>query len=131
MGEVKTLYVVGIATDYCVYYSVLDAIELGYKVKVVLDGTRGIANVTVDAAVNDMIEKGAEIITAADVLAMECPSETEGESDSHDHSSHDHSSHDHSSEDGSGTISETDSSANTKGHVIGAAIFIFVTFFSI
>merc|ERR1711933_31396 len=117
----KTLFVVGIATDYCVYYSVLDAIQLGYKVKVVLDGTRGIANATVDAAVDDMIEKGAEIITSDDVFAMECP--TDGESDSHDRSSDD--SHDH----GGGTISELESSADTASHVIGAAICIFMTFF--
>lgn len=74
---VKTLYVVGIATDYCVYYSVLDALELGYEVFVVEDGTRGIAPETIAAALVDMEEKGAKIITVADVLAMECPAEPE------------------------------------------------------
>jgi len=70
---VQTLYVVGIATDFCVYYSVLDALELGYDVKIIKDATRGIVQESIDAALADMAEKGAEIITVADVMATECP----------------------------------------------------------
>ena len=73
---VTTLYVTGIATDYCVYYSVLDALELGYDVKVIEDATRGIAPETVEAALQDMEAKGAEIVTNAEVMAMECPVES-------------------------------------------------------
>ncbi|MBI1354263.1 MAG: bifunctional nicotinamidase/pyrazinamidase [Acidobacteria bacterium] len=40
--EVDELYVMGLATDYCVLYSVLDAAELGFKTVVVADGCRGI-----------------------------------------------------------------------------------------
>lgn len=71
--EIETLYVVGIATDYCVYYSALDALELGYNVKVIEDATRGIAPETITAALTDMKSKGAEIITVKDVMAMDCP----------------------------------------------------------
>ena len=74
---IETLYVVGIATDYCVYYSALDALELGYEVFVVEDATRGIAPATIAAALADMEEKGATIITVADVMATECPAEPE------------------------------------------------------
>ena len=65
---VKTLYVTGIATDFCVYHSVLDALERGYRVKVIEDATRGIAQDSIDAALQDMASKGAEIVTVADVL---------------------------------------------------------------
>jgi len=71
--DVTTLYVVGIATDYCVYYSALDALKLGYKVVVIEDATRGIAPETVEAALVDMAEKGAAIVNVADIMAMECP----------------------------------------------------------
>lgn len=71
--DIETLYIVGIATDYCVFYSAMDAIELGYKVKVVLDATRGINEVTIDAAIQAMTEAGVEIINSTDVIAMECP----------------------------------------------------------
>lgn len=33
---------VGLATDYCVKYSVLDALSLGYHVQVIVDGCRGV-----------------------------------------------------------------------------------------
>ena len=36
------LVMLGIATDYCVKYSVLDALELGYQVTVVKEGCRGV-----------------------------------------------------------------------------------------
>ncbi|MGJ8713320.1 bifunctional nicotinamidase/pyrazinamidase, partial [Pantoea agglomerans] len=36
------LVMLGLATDYCVKYSVLDALELGYHVEVVKEGCRGV-----------------------------------------------------------------------------------------
>ncbi|HSX10725.1 MAG TPA: bifunctional nicotinamidase/pyrazinamidase, partial [Chlamydiales bacterium] len=38
----KDLYFVGLATDYCVLYSVLDALELGFNVWVIRDACRAI-----------------------------------------------------------------------------------------
>jgi nicotinamidase-related amidase len=72
-NEITDIYVVGIATDYCVYYSVIDAIGLGYSVNLVLDATRGIAGGTVEAAVADMVGQGATMVNSTEVLAMECP----------------------------------------------------------
>ena len=40
--EIDTLYVMGLATDYCVKYSCKDAVQLGFKVRVVLDGCRAV-----------------------------------------------------------------------------------------
>jgi nicotinamidase-related amidase len=70
---ITTIYVVGIATDYCVYYSTIDALTLGYDVYVVLDATRGIAPDTVNAAVADMTAQGATLINTTDVLSLSCP----------------------------------------------------------
>src|SRR5690606_39603364 len=39
---VRQLYVLGLATDYCVKFTVLDALELGYDVWVVEDGCRAV-----------------------------------------------------------------------------------------
>lgn len=39
---ITTLTFVGLATDYCVAYSAIDAVKLGFKATVLLDGTRGI-----------------------------------------------------------------------------------------
>jgi len=60
---VKSLVIMGLATDYCVKYTVLDALELGYDVKVIKDGCRSI-NLEAgdeDKAFQMMKEAGAEI----------------------------------------------------------------------
>ncbi|GMO41344.1 MAG: bifunctional nicotinamidase/pyrazinamidase [Termitinemataceae bacterium] len=40
--SIDTLYIGGLATDYCVYYSVMDAINLGFKVFVLKNAIRGV-----------------------------------------------------------------------------------------
>lgn len=40
--SIKEIYVAGLATDYCVKYSVLDAIQLGFLPYVIVDACRGI-----------------------------------------------------------------------------------------
>ncbi len=47
---VTDLYLCGLATDYCVLYSALDALELGYTVLVIEDACRGV-NVGADDSV--------------------------------------------------------------------------------
>ena len=42
MCEVKRLFVAGLATDYCVVNTVLDARKLGYETVVLMDATLGI-----------------------------------------------------------------------------------------
>lgn len=67
---VKQVYLVGLATDYCVKFSALDAIDLGFDTYVVLDATRGV-NLNggdTDAAVEEMRRNGIRIITSGDVL---------------------------------------------------------------
>lgn len=39
---ISQVYLVGLATDYCVKYSALDALELGYQTFVFADGCRGV-----------------------------------------------------------------------------------------
>ncbi len=40
--QISTLYFAGVATDYCVLYSALDALHLGFKVVVLKEACRGI-----------------------------------------------------------------------------------------
>lgn len=39
---VRDIYIVGLATDYCVYFTAMDGLELGYNVWIILDATKGI-----------------------------------------------------------------------------------------
>lgn len=61
---VDELDVMGLATDYCVKFTVLDALELGYKVNVIKAGCRAVGMKPTDEALayTDMIQKGANII---------------------------------------------------------------------
>lgn len=45
-NNIKTLYIVGLATDFCVKYTSLDAIKLGYDVYVIKDACKGIKEET-------------------------------------------------------------------------------------
>ena len=58
------LTILGLATDYCVKFTVLDALELGYRVKVLLNGCRGVdLNAgDVQAAIDAMKSAGAELV---------------------------------------------------------------------
>ena len=68
---VDEIVVMGLATDYCVKFSVLDARGLGLKVTVLRDGCRAVdlAEGDGERAFEAMIQAGAEIVTLADVLA--------------------------------------------------------------
>lgn len=68
--KIKDLYFAGVATDYCVLYSVLDALELGFKVTVILNACRAINRRLGDEqrAINAMKDKGAKIIVSEELL---------------------------------------------------------------
>jgi len=74
-ANIDTLYVVGIATDVCVRWTVGDAIPLGYTINVVSDATAAVGGnqEKFDSAIAAMVKDGAKSMTVADVLALECP----------------------------------------------------------
>lgn len=62
--------VVGLATDYCVRFTVLDALELGYGVRVIKEGVRAV-NVKPtdgDEALAQMAAKGAKVVSEAEAF---------------------------------------------------------------
>jgi nicotinamidase/pyrazinamidase len=60
----------GLALDYCVYYSALDAARLGYTVFVVRDATRAVGSPdgSVERALADLASRGVAIIDSVEVL---------------------------------------------------------------
>lgn len=61
--DIEEIFVCGLATDFCVYYSCLDGIKYDFKVNLVRDATRGIDQPegSVDEALEDMEDKGVVI----------------------------------------------------------------------
>lgn len=69
-NNITTLYIMGLATDYCVKFTVLDALSLGYKVFIIYDGCKGV-NISKDdsnKAFQEMIDKGAIIISSDELV---------------------------------------------------------------
>ncbi|MDR2392711.1 MAG: bifunctional nicotinamidase/pyrazinamidase [Treponema sp.] len=66
---ITTLIVGGLATDYCVLYSVLDAVYLGYETLVVVDAVRGVGypEGSVERAFQAMEEAGVSLVDAKEI----------------------------------------------------------------
>lgn len=62
---INRLTLLGLATDYCVKYSVLDALYLGYAIEVLIDGCCGVNLQPGDSieAIQQMVRYGAELLT--------------------------------------------------------------------
>ena len=67
---VKEIYVAGLATDYCVKYSTIDALELGFNVFVIYDACQGVNLQPHDTkkALDLMSQAGAVLVSHKDVL---------------------------------------------------------------
>ncbi len=65
----KRLYVGGLATDYCVKMTVLDALQRGFAVTVLLDGVRGVDLQPGDSrsAIEAMVAAGAQVACLEDL----------------------------------------------------------------
>lgn len=68
--NVKDIYIIGLATDYCVKYSVLDAVSQQFNVHVIIDACRGVELNKGDTAkaIKEMEEAGAHIVYSADII---------------------------------------------------------------
>lgn len=71
--QADQLIIMGLATDYCVKYTVLDALKLGYQVAVIVDGCRGVEMQAGNStrAFQDMSCAGATLYTLEDWLESE------------------------------------------------------------
>jgi len=67
---VKRVFVGGLATDYCVKATVLDALKLGYEVYVLVDAVKGV-NVRPrdsDDAINEMVQAKAKLLRFEQII---------------------------------------------------------------
>jgi nicotinamidase/pyrazinamidase len=64
---VKKVYVMGLATDYCVKYTCLDAVKLGFEVGIIVDACRGVElqEGDVERAIGEMKEIGVRLVNSS------------------------------------------------------------------
>jgi len=69
--KAKEVYLVGLATDYCVLYSTLDAIDLGFSVTVIADACRPVNLHPHDEekAFAAITARGGKIVTASEIIS--------------------------------------------------------------
>jgi nicotinamidase/pyrazinamidase len=67
--SIEDIYLMGLALDYCVKYSTLDARHLGLNTHVIVDGCRGIEleSGDIDRALDEMKQTGATILKSTDL----------------------------------------------------------------
>ncbi len=67
--DIKSVALMGLATDYCVKFSALDAVSVGLRTVLVSDGCRGIdlSPGDIDRAYEEMRLAGVEIVRAGDL----------------------------------------------------------------
>ncbi len=61
---IEEIYVCGLATDFCVYYTCMDGVKYDFKVNLILDATEGIDQPegTLEKALEDMKRNGVKIV---------------------------------------------------------------------
>jgi nicotinamidase/pyrazinamidase len=67
---IRTVYLGGLATDYCVLYSALDAVRVGYETVVLTDAVRGVdvPEGSVDRAMEQMAKAGVRFVESGSLL---------------------------------------------------------------
>lgn len=68
--DIRDIYFLGLATDYCVKFSCLDAVHVGFDVHVIEDACRGIDlnPGDVNRALQEMRDEGVEVLKSVDVI---------------------------------------------------------------
>ena len=68
---IEEVYVCGLATDYCVKFTALDAAELGYRTHLITDACRGVnlKEGNVDKALEEMDAAGVRLTDSAGVVS--------------------------------------------------------------
>jgi nicotinamidase/pyrazinamidase len=61
-NQIDEVDVVGIATDHCVLASAMDSKNHGLKVRVISSLTAGVSETSTEAAIDQMIDSGIEVV---------------------------------------------------------------------
>lgn len=65
---INKIYLCGLALDFCVYFSAIDGVKLGYNVTVIKDACRAIdLNNSLENSLNDMKSKGVKLLSTSEL----------------------------------------------------------------
>jgi nicotinamidase/pyrazinamidase len=64
---VTTVYLAGLAADYCVYFTAKDALAEGFATFLIEDATRAISNEGFEKAKKELLERGGHLVRSHDI----------------------------------------------------------------
>ncbi len=69
--RISEVFIMGLATDYCVKFSALDAAQLGLRTTIIEDGCRGVELAEGDSkrAFDAMQQAGVDVVSSSEILA--------------------------------------------------------------
>jgi nicotinamidase/pyrazinamidase len=62
--KAKDLYFTGLAADVCVYFTMKDAVNEGFKVNLIIEGTKALDDKTFKNQLEELKEKGVKVVSA-------------------------------------------------------------------
>lgn len=65
---VKELYFCGLAAEFCVFFSLKDALEEGFQATLIEDATRALDNDQFEKAKAEILQKGGKLMTSGEIL---------------------------------------------------------------
>lgn len=65
--KAEDLYFCGLAADYCVYFSIIDALDEGFKATLIEDATKAIDPSRFEELKTEILKKGGEILNSTDI----------------------------------------------------------------
>jgi nicotinamidase/pyrazinamidase len=65
---IRDVYICGLATDYCVKQTALDAVDFQFRTFLITDAIRGVSEKTSKKALRDMNKQGISPVTSEDLL---------------------------------------------------------------
>jgi nicotinamidase/pyrazinamidase len=67
--SIDTVFIGGLATDYCVFYSAMDAVKLGFKTYVIVDAVQGIDSPkgSIEKAMKEMERVGVRFVRTEEI----------------------------------------------------------------
>jgi nicotinamidase/pyrazinamidase len=71
--DISRTVIYGVATDYCVKATVLDALDLGYEATVITELIRGISPETTEQALDGMVRRGADRVDGIENIVRNEP----------------------------------------------------------
>ena len=65
--NITSVFVAGLAADFCVYFTAMDALDIGFNASIIIDATMAIDNKSLQKKFDSFIYKGGLLVNSQDI----------------------------------------------------------------